>query len=106
MVRSSVGERVLPGVRFDLFPLKFSRSAHQLASAKENFPPYDPKPDPPSPPGPPTTVPSSATILHRLGCKIGHAGKAASRARSGTIQLEPPSERGTHPRPGPLSAMP
>ena len=34
MVMSSVGAVVLPCVLFYLFPLKFSRSAHRLATGK------------------------------------------------------------------------
>ena len=37
MVRSSFGEGVLPCVLFYLFPLKFSRSAHRLATGRKFF---------------------------------------------------------------------
>jgi len=36
MVRSSFGEGVLPCVLFYLFPLKFSISAHRLATGRKN----------------------------------------------------------------------
>jgi len=39
MVRSSFGEGVLPCVLFYLFPLKFSISAHRLATGRKYFPP-------------------------------------------------------------------
>jgi len=37
MVRSSFGEGVLPCVLFYLFPLKFSISAHRLATGRDFF---------------------------------------------------------------------
>ena len=37
-MRSSFGEGVLPCVLFYLFPLKFSISAHRLATGRKKFP--------------------------------------------------------------------
>jgi hypothetical protein len=105
MVRSSVGERVLPGVRFDLFPLKFSRAAHRLATGRKIFPRTTRNLVHPVPPVHPPLSPAAPLSCTALGARLATLVKLQAEHAAARSDWNPQSKRGTHPRPGPLSAM-
>lgn len=87
MVRSSVGERVLPCVRFYLFPLKFSRSAHKQATGRKIFPRTTRNLIHPVPPVHPPLSPAAPLSCTALG------------ARLATLVVCSVSSRTNYPRP-------